>query len=235
MHTMHDVVPPNLSNARIRLALKAIKKKGPEPQCRKPITFKILTKIWSLLNKAQNEKCIKAMLALSFFGGLRGSEYLATVHKQCPKVSQIWFTKNKSTTMHYKVTRSKTKTHGFVMPYKCSGHEICAVCDMEAYLIERVTTTNVTENSPLFEINGKSVTKSMLNGTIKQLLKKMGANTQGYSLHSIRYGTTTTAALNNFADWEIQLIGGWSTNTYRTYINTKTTIHRARFAKRLTQ
>lgn len=235
MHILHDVVPPNLSNARIRLALKAIKKKCPEPQCKKPITFNILQKIWSLLKGAKNEKCIKAILALSFFGGLRGSEYLSTIHKKGPKLKNVWFTKNKSLTMHYSVTRSKTKTHGFVVPYKCSGHEVCAVCAMEAYLAEKQQLTPLSENSNLFEIQGKQVTKAMFNSILKKILHSMGANTQGYSLHSIRYGAATTAAQNKFADWEIKLIGGWSTNTYRTYINTKHTSHRARFSRRLTQ
>ena len=137
--------------------------------------------------------------------------------------------------MFYQVNQSKTKTHGFQMPYMCSGSEICAVCDMERYLKYRNNLEQLALDSPLFIINGKVATKNGMNAIIKNLLKAMGAETAGYSLHSIRYGATTTAAQNKFQDWEIKLIGGWSTNTYNRYINTTNTKHRARFAKRLVQ
>ena len=65
---MNDVVPPNFQSERIRLALKAIRKSSPEPKHKKPITFNLLKQMWSLLKNANNEYCIKAILALAFFG-----------------------------------------------------------------------------------------------------------------------------------------------------------------------
>ena len=137
--------------------------------------------------------------------------------------------------MIYQVNKSKTKDHGFEIPYMCSGNEICAVCNMEQYLIWRCKNERLEQQSSLFLINGKEASKAVINNVIKKLLKAMGADTEGFSLHSIRYGATTTAAQKHFHDWELKLVGGWSSNTYKRYINTKHTNHRARFSRRLVQ
>ena len=236
LHLLNNLVPPNFQNPRFRLALRAIKNKSPEPTKKNPITFNVMKMIWPLLYKANNELCIKAMLTLAFFGGLRGSEFLTTIHSTGPTVNCISFqSSTKGTVMKFQVVKSKTKPHGFSMPYMCSGHKICALCDMEHYLEHRNKMGTLSPNSPLFEMEGKQVTKQVMSAILKKLIQKLGLSTEGYSLHSIRYGATTTAAKNKFADWELKLIGGWSTNTYRTYINTRQSKHRARFSKRLTQ
>ena len=236
LHVMNDVVPPNLKSERIRLALKAIRNKGPEPKHKKPITFNLLKQIWSLLKKSKNEYCIKAILSLAFFGGMRGAEYLSSATQPGPKIQQIWFQKTSSgTKMIYQVTKSKTKQNGFQIPFLCSGNEICAVCAMEQYLIWRSTSEQLIQEDSLFTIDGRTVSKNYMNCVIKKLIKSMGTDTQGYSLHSIRYGATTTAAQNHFHDWELRLVGGWSSNTYNRYINTQNTNHRARFSRRLVQ
>ena len=236
IHLLNDMVPPNLKNERFRLALRAIKHKSPEPKAKNPITFNMLKLFWPLLYKAKNELCIKAMLTLAFFGGLRGSEFLHTIHSTGPTVNDLTFQHTtKGTVMNYRVVKSKTKPHGFTMPYMCSRHEICAICIMEKYLQNRLLANNLAPQSPLFMLEGKQVTKQVMSAIIKKLVLKLGMDTQGYSIHSIRYGPTTTAAQNKFADWELKLVGGWSTNTYNTYINTRQSHHRARFSKRLTQ
>ena len=167
---------------------------------------------------------------------MRGSEYLSSATQKGPKIKHIWFQKTPAgTKMIYQVTKSKTKQKGFQIPYLCSGNEICAVCAVEQYLIWRGKYEQVTEESSLFMINGKTATKSSMNRVIKKLISSIGADTDGYSLHSIRYGATTTAAQKQFRDWELQLVGGWSSNTYKRYINTQHTNHRARFSRRLVQ
>ena len=188
------------------------------------------------IEQSKKRVLYKSILTLACFGGLRGAEYLATNFAAGPLVNQITFqSTKKGTIMYYKVLCSKTKKHGFKMPYMCSGNPICAICCMEAHLLNRLNTGERIENSPLFKIDGKQVTKQAMNAIIKTLLKSIGANPEMFSLHSIRHGATTTAAQKRFADWELKLVGGWSTNTYWTYINSTNSQHRARFSKRLAQ
>ena len=78
--------------------------------------------------------CLKAAITLGFFGALRGAEYLQTRFSPGPKMSQLILI-NESC-FKYKILKSKTKPHGFTLPYHCSKDTICAVCCMIAYLNE---------------------------------------------------------------------------------------------------
>ena len=154
LHVLNNMAPPNLSNLRLKLALRAIQRQSPEPISKLPITFNVIQAIWKLLTMSQNEWLLKWVLALAFFGGLRGAEYLSSATSTGPKVKQITFTKvDGSITMNYQVPKSKTKNHGFTIPFKCSCNKICPLCSMQKYLLIRYQNHDLAHDDHLFKLN----------------------------------------------------------------------------------
>ena len=72
--------------------MRCFQNTSPEPGKKTPITFKMLQKVWHIVETMKDSLCIKAALTLAFFGGLRGSEYLKTRFVSGPKLSHnlVW-------------------------------------------------------------------------------------------------------------------------------------------------
>ena len=234
MHNMCGLVPPNQKNPRIRLALRAIALKCPEPRQQSPVTFKVLLSMWQVIGNIPQFRCVKAAIALGFFGGLRGAEYLQSRFNKGPRLGQVSLGSGQSKTLTFQVTKSKTKPKGFSLTLSCSNHNICAVCCMQDYLQHRPLSADLSDSAPLFLYFDKELSKQKLCSIIKDLINAIGLSPAKYSLHSLRSGVATTAASCNFKDWELKLLGGWESNTYNTY--TRSNKHTTRtFARRLTR
>ena len=229
LHTFSGVPPPNLKNPKFRLMMRSIAQKCQGHGQKSPLTMKLLRSIWSSIGNMPEAKCLCAAVTLGFFGGLRGAEYLASRFSQGPKMSQLTFI-NKAF-MKFKVTKSKTKKSGFTKHYHCSRDTICAVCCMIEYL--SYIDIPPSNNQPLFCYKGKTLSKSIFNSILKQAVKSIGRDPTKYSIHSLRSGMATTAACNQFEDWEIKKLGGWVSNSYLTYIRINP-LNSKRFSQRLT-
>ena len=220
--------PLNLKNPQFRLIMRSIANKSQGHNQKSPLTFQLIRSIWYHLGNMQQASCLKAALTLGFFGGLRGAEYLTTPFSPGPNMSQLTYMNDSC--MKYKVHKSKTKPKGFTVPYHCSKDTICAVCCMSTYLVEESTNRQLHNTAQLFSYKGKPLSKCMFNKVLKQAVACIGKDPSKYSIHSIRSGVTTTAAKNQFEDWEIRKIGGWVSNTYLTYIR-----HNPRNSKRFSR
>ena len=178
----------------------------------------------------------RALLALAFFGGLRGSEYTVVTSKAAaaaPMIQNLQFVHEKGTMiMYYRVVQSKTNVHGMVIPYGCSGHDVCPVCSMKEYLDLRYKQGTVSKKECLFVYKSMVVTKSRVDEKIKWLVERIGMRPREYSTHSLRAGVASTAAQAGFKRLGGQKIGGWASQVYGTYIRDMN-MHRAQFAKRL--
>lgn len=232
LHTFSNVTPPNLKNPRFRLIMRSISLKSQGHNQKSPITFVVLQSIWQTLGNMKQANCLKAAISLGFFGGLRGSEYLKTPFNEGPKMTQLTFISDSC--LKFTVTKSKTKPHGFTLPFHCSKHQICAVCCMKTYLLELGSQKQVSHDDYLFQYDNTQLSKFRFNSLLKQVMQAVGQDPNRFSTHSLRSGVTTTAAHNKFRDWELKQIGGWGTNTYTTYIRSNTR-NSSRFAQRLTQ
>ena len=87
----------------------------------------------------------------------------------------------------------------------------------------------------LVNSQGIVLTKSVFNACIKRLVARMGLDPGLYSAHSLRAGATTTAATlaKPFQDWELQVLGNWSSDTYKRYVR-NLDAHTVKFSQRLT-
>ena len=68
--------------------------------------------------------------------------------------------------------------------------------------------------------NGVILTKHLFVTQTKLALASLGYQAGNYSGHSFRSGSATSAAAAGLADWEIKLLGRWSSQAYQRYIRT---------------
>jgi hypothetical protein len=88
-------------------------------------------------------------------------------------------------------------------------------------------------DDPLFiDPRGNTLRRSYLVSAIKILISMTGRAPADYSGHSLRAGAATTGAELGFEQWEIQLLGRWSSDAYTLYIRNPKLL--ATFAERLT-
>ena len=219
---------------RIKLAVKSILSKGQAPVQKMPLTFEKLQVMWPVIQKCSQPNLWYAILSLAFYAGLRCAEY--TPSAECPSgpsIQQVQFSHDGSI-LCYKVSRSKTQLHGFECEMACSGHQICAKCNMVTYLGDRMSKGKVKQSDSLFVYKSVTVSAKLVNRFIKQVAKSLGWDPTKFSAHSIRAGAATSAALAGFKDWELKSMGGWSSDTYMSYIrNTKN--HTAKFPRRISR
>ena len=72
--------------------------------------------------------------------------------------------------------------------------------------------------------NGVCLSRSLFVNNVKMFLALAGIDPKGYSGHSFRIGGATTAASAGLMDWEIKVLGRWSSDTYQNYIRTPTSV-----------
>jgi hypothetical protein len=91
---------------------------------------------------------------------------------------------------------------------------------MVAYMKFRLSLkTNHDEDAPLFLVpGGRHLTKSYMISVTRLLLGLTGHNPALYSGHSYRAGTATTAGDKQFKEWELKMLGRWSSNAYSLYL-----------------
>ena len=74
--------------------------------------------------------------------------------------------------------------------------------------------------------------KSLFQKQLNLYLSLLGYPVRQYSGHSFRSGSATTAAVAGLRDWEIKLLGRWTSSTYQGYIRTPKSVM-ASLSKRL--
>ena len=89
---------------------------------------------------------------------------------------------------------------------------------MHAYYSKR---SQRGKTGSLFQFsNGCVMTRALFVQQTKMYLSLLGFNSSQYSGHSFRSGGATTAAAAGLLDWEIKLLGRWTSDAYRRYIRT---------------
>jgi integrase len=100
---------------------------------------------------------------------------------------------------------------------------------MKTFLASR---SGCSIHEPLFlDKYGNVLRRSYLVSTIKLAMAMLGLDPTEFSGHSLRAGAATTGADRGFENWEIQLLGRWSSDAYRLYLRNPKLL--ATFANRL--
>jgi hypothetical protein len=183
--------------------------------------------LWSRLSLNYDNTVLWAAMTLAFFGCLRASEFCVTSSTFSPTVnlclSDVSFLSSgqgRFYNIHIKRSKTDTLNKGFQLPIGCSECQVCAYCSMRHMLALRSTHHLLCDpDSPLFLfMSGSHLTKVQFVTQIRLYLALAGLDSQSYSGHSFRAGSATSAALSGLSDWEIQLLGRWTSSVYQSYI-----------------
>jgi hypothetical protein len=204
-----------------------------------PITIEILRKLIVNTKHRFDKVLLTAVMTLAFFGCLRLSEFCVPDRTTFSSKLHLCMSdatldlKTKSLTLFLRRSKTDTDNKGVSVYIGCSKElTCCAHCSMSAYLKLRNSVPPIDDDAPLFLVpGGKVLTKSYMISTTRLLLSVSGYNPALYSGHSFRAGAATTAGDSGFRDWELKMLGRWSSSAYNIYLrNPKVTVS---FASRL--
>ena len=237
LHHLNGFAPPATNSYRVKLAIRAINSQPSTSASRQPITYDLLHAMVQYLQKLNLCFPWISMVTLGFFGALRGAEYTATQASgtiSAPLIHQVSFHRASGAwAMNYTIPVTKTTSSPVAVAIGCSGTSVCAVCSMLSYLNHRQLNSTLHPSSYLFTHgNGRPITKCQLNQVIKRVVSMLGLSASNFTTHSLRSGAASTASAAGFNEHEIQQLGHWTSQAYRTYIKNDYQ-HRYDFASRL--
>lgn len=217
---------PALTNSQTSLLIKGIQKTHPtRPDARQPLTLDLLTKCIRTLRLGYhsiNTACtLDAMFILAFFGFLRCSELAITSNfnsKIHPTISDLSLVDDE--TISYFIKQSKTdqskkghfiyifNLHSPIQPYQT----------LQSYLHFR-NSTSKDPSDPLFiNDSNQPVTRFWFQKHLRLVLTQSGIPAEHFSGHSFRIGAATTAAQKGLSQQQIQALGRWSSEAFKSYI-----------------
>ena len=208
----------------VKQALRSLQINSDTPNQKLPITLSILRDLYSVCNgQDPDSKMMWAALTLAFYGCLRASEF--TVDKKFNSLhnltmSDVEFHSNEvDHYMSVRIKRSKTdySNKGFLVNICCIKDMSCAVCAMKRYL--ECISSQHKSNDPLFQfIIGVPLLNRLFKKHLSRLLALKHYPINKFSGHSLRIGCATTAAAVGLQDWQIKLLGRWTSDAYQRYI-----------------
>lgn len=239
LHILEGYPSPLEGRLRLNQALKALQLNGEPPKQKCAITVNILSTMHNFMTDTYSDHLYWAAMTLAYFGCLRSSEftvpgacvYDARIHLSIGDVTFHTLTSGESY-VQVLVKRSKTdKTNrGFKVFIGCSQKTVCGYCALQKYTSLRLANSCT---GAYFQFpNGCILTKSLFVKQTKLLVSLVGLPVDQYSGHSYRSGSATSGAAAGLADWEIKMLGRWSSDAYQRYIRTPVPVL-VGFAKRL--
>ncbi|XP_058652489.1 uncharacterized protein LOC131552610, partial [Onychostoma macrolepis] len=217
---------PQIANPQTSLLIKGIQKTHPtRPDTRQPITLRILTECISTLRRGYHSihtaRTLDAMFILAFFGFLRCSELAITssfnpiIH---PTISDLAVLDDE--TISYFIKQSKTdqsKKGHFIYIFNLQS-PILPYQALLAFLQLRKSQSKLPSD-PLFTDNSnRPVTRFWFQKHLKSVLLLSGTPATNFSSHSFRIGAATTAAHKGLSQQQIQALGRWSSEAFKSYI-----------------
>ena len=222
-HLMSGFPDPTMDRPRIRMAQRALALAGSAPVQKLPITLEILRSLAPHCGASTHgARLLWAAMNLAVFGCLRTAELCPQGHFD-PRINITradvsFVSTEKGDTLRVRIKASKTdqQSLGFHLFSRCTSDTVCAYCAVRSY---RSHLPPAATDAPFFSTAcGLPLTRRLLINQLKLILNLAGYDPARYSGHSFRAGGATSAAAAGFADWEIQLLGRWSSDTYKRYI-----------------
>ena len=164
----------------------------------------------ALLPSAWDQRCVWAACTVSFYGGLRSSEYLVTGPGRGVRRADVVITESDC---RLRVGIQKNRQHGpaTYVDIPATGTSTCPVRALQFYCQARDARRAPSTALFLLE-SGAPLTRRRLNGILRHALG------QGYSSHSLRIGLATSAAAVGVPDDVLQRLGRWRSTAYDRYV-----------------
>ena len=215
-------------SARVKRALKALETKGPPPEQKLPITFDILQRMHKVIPRDFDACVMWAAMTLAFFGCMRAAEVAITTKSFNPQThlclgdaKYVSISSGELLTVRVKCSKTDIRNIGFTITIGCSKTNVCSHCSLIAMIsTRRALGYSMVPGSPLFQLSsGMPLTKNIFVSTTRKYLNAINLDPARYSGHSFRAGCATTAATVGLADYELQLLGRWTSSAYQRYVH----------------
>jgi hypothetical protein len=221
LHVKCGLINPTQS-IRLKMAVKGATALSSAPLRKQPITYKILCPLVALLKGRQDELMLASAMSLAFYGCFRAGELCVPdgalfdpkLHVCLKDVS--FSHKDKVLFLLLKRSKTDAKNEGVTIRVGCSTKPVCAYCLMKDYVQSRKPSTS---GEPLFiDSFGTVLKKGYFVSTTRLLLACLGYDPTLFSGHSYRAGCATTGADKGMNQWEIKMLGRWSSECYSIYL-----------------
>lgn len=235
LHVNNGYGNPLVDCLRVQKALRSLEMNGPKPKQKLPITLDVLERFLPHFNSSGHSLCVLAAMTLAFFGCLRASELTVGSHFDPSKhvTNEDVVFSDYYVSVLVKTSKTDKRNSGFHVTVGCSNHRICCFCAMKAFRDWKVEQKcQLGPNEPFFAMYGAMLTKDVFQKETRLKIALIGMNPKDYSGHSFRSGSATTAAMAGLTDWEIKLLGRWTSDAYQRYIRAPVTMPRS-FASRM--
>lgn len=230
IHISHGFHNPLTHTIKLKQTLRGIEREHSSSAKQKlPITFDLLCRLQYLIDPHSDDDAVYwAAMTTAHFLLLRAGEFtiksktsydvqtllrlqdvnLHTTHTGCEYVA-----------LHLRKSKTDQQHRGVVLYAGHAAHAVCAVCALKTNLKIQHARPRSTPSDPLFQLSsGLPLARSDLTTFLSMLLRLVGLDPQHYSGHSFRIGGATSATIAGLNDYEIKLLGRWSSDCYKRYI-----------------
>ena len=210
----------------MKQAIRALQINGDKPKQKLPITIDVLRDLYTVTNSIPDGQMLWAVMTMAFYGCLRASEFTISGVFD-PNINLCiqdvtFYSDNEHKYMSVLIKRSKTdvSNKGFTIYISCVPDVTCAVCAMSIYISTRISQD---PHLPLFLYRSNlSLKNSLFRKSLHLLLSMKSYSINQFSGHSFRIGCATTAASVGLQDFQIKLLGRWTSDAYHRYIRATT-------------
>jgi len=233
LHISHGYNNPLTNTIKLQQTLRGIQRQHFTPTKQKlPITFDILCKLYDFIDHSlPTDITFWAAITTAHFLLLRASEFTITDSHSDDiplllKDATICITSDGDEYLALRIKKSKTdqKGEGIVLYTGHTQHKVCAVCAIKSNL-QLQQKIDHHGDMTLFQLaNGESISRQGLITFITPLLRLAGLEPNAYSGHSFRIGGATSASIAGLQDYEIKLMGRWTSDCYKRYIRSPLSI-----------
>jgi hypothetical protein len=171
-----------------------------------------------------------AAMTLGTLGLLRSGEFAldereSVLSRKRLRVADVCFIRvgvRLALRLHLRQSKTDVNAAGVYVHVGATGAVVCAVEAMRAFLERRVLMEGPADpEASLFVFSdGALLRRQQLTVLLRELVRQLGMDMALFSGHSFRIGGASDLAHAGAQDHVIQMIGRWSTDTYKRYIVT---------------
>ena len=247
-NTLGNSNHPNLnSDSCVKLAIKGVKNSVDQNSAarpsRIPMTYDLLTILGHRINELNWGKFSKQVFwtacTTCFFSSCRMGEILPLQEKSFdPNTTVLWenvaFTEEEDVVIFIPYSKTTGFKGKFIDIYPIKGNWICPSASL--YKLRRMAESEGiwSKDKPVFSFkSGKFLTKAKLNFWLASLLSDFTDSQNSITGHSFRAAIPSLLAANpdiSSAN-DIQLWGGWTSESYRLYTKSETEKKKIVFGK----
>ena len=219
LHNILDLKFPE-TTFHLKLGLKGIRKTLAHcPKRMEPMTPKILSKIYALLDFSHKEHtCIWCLFLFAFFLFARKSNLVPENKKdfsKCLLRKHVSHYGNNLVVSFYWTKTIQSRERVLRLPLLRTGSVLCPVLAYE----KMISMIAVPDDAPLFSLSSSSViTYSNFMKNLRFLLDMIGVDSKKYGTHSFRRGAATLAFKAGAPADLIKTQGDWKSDAYQKYI-----------------